>query len=230
MWTKAFFHSLQKETKLTWKFFIKIEVDKFNYTAGQFIQIKINDLIRSYSIASFNENSNVVELIIVKLEGGDMSTLLFEKITEGDELEVKGPLGKFVLPDVIDNDIFFICTGTGLAPFRSMLKYINLKKINYQNIYLIFGTRTTKDILYFEEMNYLNNLMINFKYIPTLSREKWIGKSGYVHEQYLNILKNKSVNNPIFYLCGWKDMIKEARTNLKGLGFESKKIKLEIYD
>ena len=65
-----------------------------------------------------------------------MSTLLFEKITVGDELEVKGPLGKFVLPDVIDNDIFFICTGTGLGPFRSMLKYINLKKINYQNIYL----------------------------------------------------------------------------------------------
>ena len=54
MWTKALFHSLQKETELTWKFFIKIEVDKFNYTAGQFIQIKINDLIRSYSIASFN--------------------------------------------------------------------------------------------------------------------------------------------------------------------------------
>ena len=45
MWTKAFFHSLQKETELTWKFLIKIEVDKFNYTAGQFIQIKINDLI-----------------------------------------------------------------------------------------------------------------------------------------------------------------------------------------
>ena len=134
MWTKAFFYSLQKETELTWKFFIKIEVDKFNYTAGQFIQIKVNDLIRSYSIASFNENFNVVELIIVKLEGGEMSTLLFEKITEGDELEVKGPLGKFVLPDVIDNDIFFICTGTGLGPFRSMLKYINLKKINYQNI------------------------------------------------------------------------------------------------
>ena len=110
-----------------------------------------------------------------------------------------------------------------------MLKYINIKKIKYQNIYLIFGTRTTQDILYFEEMNYFNNSMINFKYIPTLSREKWIGKSGYVHEQYLNILKNKSVNNPIFYLCGWGDMVKEARTNLKGLGFKSKKIKLEIY-
>ena len=249
MWTKAFFHSLQKETELTWKFFIKIEVDKFNYTAGQFIQVKINDLIRSYSIASFNENSNIVELIIVKLEGGDMSTLLFEKITEGDELEVKGPLGKFVLPDVIDNDIFFICTGTGLAPFRSMLKYINLKiiklfsKFNKKKVFLVelkdndkltyFNAEQFniqfKDILYFEEMNYLNNSMINFKYIPTLSREKWIGKSGYVHEQYLNILKNKSVNNPIFYLCGWRNMIKEARTNLKGLGFESKKIKLEIY-
>ena len=147
MWTKAFFHSLQKETELTWKFFIKIEVDKFNYTAGQFIQIKINDLIRSYSIASFNENSNVVELIIVKLKGGEMSTLLFEKITVGDELEVKGPLGKFLLPDEIIHDICMVCTGTGIAPFRSMIKYIYENNISHKNIYLICGTRTKKDLL-----------------------------------------------------------------------------------
>ena len=229
MWTKALFYSIEKESNLTWKFHIKVDVKDFRYTAGQFIQIKINNLIRSYSIASYNESSNIIELIIVKLEGGEATSFLFEKVKEGDSLEVKGPLGKFILPEIINNDIFFICTGTGVAPFRSMLKYINLKKINYQNIYLIFGTRTKKDLLYFDEMNELKNSMNNFNYIPILSREKWEGNSGYVHNQYLNIIKNNSLNDPIFYLCGWRDMIKEARTNLKNLGFESKKIKLEIY-
>jgi|TARA_B110000914_G_C15411282_1_gene421955 NAD(P)H-flavin reductase len=229
MWTKALFYSIEKVSKLTRKFHIKIEDNNFSYIAGQFIQIKINNLIRSYSIASYIENSNFVELIIVKLEGGAATSFLFDNVKEGDYLEVKGPLGKFVLPEIINNDIFFICTGTGIAPFRSMLQYIILKKINYQNIYLFFGTRTKKDLLYFDEMSNLKNFMNNFNYIPILSREKWAGNSGYVHEQYLNIIKNKSLNDPIFYLCGWKDMIKEARTNLKGLGFESKKIKLEIY-
>ena len=229
MWTRALFYSIEKESKSTWKFHIKVEGKKFSYVAGQFIQIKINNLIRSYSIASYSENSNIIELIIVKLEGGVATSFLFEKVKEGDCLEVKGPLGKFILPEIINNDIFFICTGTGVAPFRSMLKYINIKKINYQNIYLIFGTRTKKDLLYFDEMNYLKNSMNNFNYIPILSREKWEGNLGYVHDQYLNIIKNKSLTNPIFYLCGWRDMIKEARTNLKNLGFESKNIKLEIY-
>ena len=52
---------------------------------------------------------------------------------------------------------------------------------------------------------------------------------GYVHKQYLEIIKNTKLNSPIFYLCGWRDMIKEARTNLKELGYDSKSIKVEIY-
>ena len=68
-----------------------------------------------------------------------------------------------------------------------------------------------------------------FKFIPVLSREKWSGNSGYVHDQYLELIKSDVLENPIFYLCGWRDMIKEARMNLKELGFDSKKIKLEIY-
>ena len=69
----------------------------------------------------------------------------------------------------------------------------------------------------------------DFKYIPVLSREEWDGETGYVHDQYLNLLKNNILKNPTFYLCGWRDMIKEARLNLKERGFDSKKIKLEIY-
>ena len=52
---------------------------------------------------------------------------------------------------------------------------------------------------------------------------------GYVHDQYLDLIKSNKLKDPIFYLCGWRDMIKEARGNLKELGYDSKKIKLEIY-
>ncbi|GIS31914.1 MAG: hypothetical protein Ct9H90mP3_7100 [Flammeovirgaceae bacterium] len=65
--------------------------------------------------------------------------------------------------------------------------------------------------------------------ISLFSREKGDGKPGYVHDQYLNLVKNNVLENPTFFLCGWRDMIKEARLNLKEQGFDSKKIKLEIY-
>ena len=72
-------------------------------------------------------------------------------------------------------------------------------------------------------------MCIRDRYIPVLSRENWSGKKGYVHDQYLDIINKTDLNNPIFYLCGWRDMIKEARTNLKELGYDSKSIKVEIY-
>ena len=94
---------------------------------------------------------------------------------------------------------------------------------------MIFGTRTKNDILCQSEIDQFENSINNFKYIPVLSREKWEGQSGYVHDQYLKLIKENTLDNPTFYLCGWRDMIKEARLNLKDVGFDSKKIKLEIY-
>jgi len=228
MWIKATLSEIKKETNLTWKFVIKSD-DKFIYKPGQFVQIKINELVRSYSIASFSTSNNSFELLIVKLDGGKMTEHLFERANEGDKIEIKGPLGKFTLPDEIDCDLLFICTGTGLAPFRSILQSILLQNISHKNIYLIFGTRTKNDILCKEEMLDYEKSIKDFKYIPVLSREKWDGETGYVHDQYLKLVKDDILENPTFYLCGWRDMIKEARLNLKEQGFDSKKIKLEIY-
>ena len=228
MWFKATLSKIIKETDLTWKFVIKTE-DKFVYKPGQFVQIKINDLVRSYSIASYSPSINSFELLIVKLDGGKMTNYLFDEAQEGDSLEINGPLGKFILPEVIEGDLLFICTGTGLAPFRSILQSIVLKNITHNKIYLIFGTRTKNDILCQNEMIEFENLISNFKYVPVLSREKWEGEIGYVHNLYLKLIKDNVLENPTFYLCGWRDMIKEARMNLKVQGFDSKKIKLEIY-
>jgi len=228
MWLDSTLISIEKETEITWKFVIKVHSD-FKYVPGQFVQVKVNDLVRSYSISSSGLEGSIFELIIVKLNGGKMTTYLFEKAKEGDNIQIKGPLGKFTMPETIIGDILFVCTGTGIAPFRSILQSMVNKEISHKNIYLIFGTREKKDILYFEEMKNFESLISGFKYIPVLSREKWEGKSGYVHNQYLDLIKNNKLENPIFYLCGWRDMIKEARGNLKELGFDSKKIKLEIY-
>ena len=230
MWIDVYLDSIKKEKKSTWRFFIKTSnINKFSFKAGQFIQIKIDNLIRSYSIASLPNNENIIELIIVNLNEGKMSNYLFNKIKIGKKFQIKGPLGKFILPEKIDRDIFFISTGTGIAPFRSMLQYIEKNKIKHLNIFIIFGTRSKKDILYYDEMIKLSSKK-NIIYIPTLSREKWTGQTGYVHSIYEKILNEKNdLIAPLFYLCGWRDMIKEARSKLKTFGIDSKSIKLEIY-
>ena len=228
-WLKAKFISIEKLSSFTNKFIIEFNND-FHFIPGQFITIKVNDVKRSYSIASFLEYKKYIELIIVNVDGGLLTDILFNNISVGDELYVKGQVGKFILPENIDRDFFFICTGTGLAPFINFLDKMILDKKYPARIFLIFGTRTSNDLLCYNQMLIFSKKIPNFNYIPVLSRENWNGKQGYVHDIYKKIIDLEDLKNPLFYLCGRRNMIKDARNNLKDMGYDSKQIKLEIYD
>lgn len=240
-WRKGVVTRIEKETSNTKRFFIKVpELESFDFKAGQFVTLdlpiheKLNKRIRSYSIASWPDGTNVFELLIVLLETGLGTPYLFNEISEGSEVIFRGPQGVFTLPDVIDNDLYFISTGTGIAPFRSMTHCIRLHNVPHKNIYLIFGTRTKDDLLYFDELKRLEQEVENFHYIPTLSREQWDGCCGYVHAIYENLVREKiSANGELpaagFYLCGWKNMIDEAKKRIQGLGYDRKSIHQELY-
>lgn len=240
-WRKGIVTRIESETSNIKRFWIKVpEVESFDFIPGQFVTLdlpiheKINKRWRSYSIASWPDGTNVFELLIVLLEQGAGTTYLFNHVHEGSELTFRGPQGVFTLPVPIEKDLYFISTGTGIAPFRSMAYHLLLNKIPHKNIYLIFGTRTRDDLLYFEEMTRLQNEIENFHYIPTLSREKWGGCCGYVHEIYENLVHQKMNDNPQlppahFYLCGWKNMIDEAKLRITKLGYDKKSIHLELY-
>lgn len=224
------------ETPTTKRFFIKIKgIDKFSFKAGQFIMLDLplasKYTTRSYSIASSPSDDNIIELLIVLNPNGEGTPYLFSKIEIGSTLKVSQAIGKFLLPDVISSDICFICTGTGVAPFRSMLGDIVNKNIPYKKIYLIFGTRYFQDILYKDELEQLQEKIQDFEFIPVLSREtstSWKGEKGYVHQVYESIFKDK--RDAIFYICGWKEMIKEARSRLESAGYSRQQIKFESYD
>lgn len=237
-WRKGLVIKISEETPFTRRYWIQIpEVESFDFIPGQFVTLdlpiheKKNKRWRSYSIASPPDNTNVIELVIVLLEGGLGTTYLFNEVKEGSELLLRGPQGVFVLPQTIDRDLFFICTGTGVAPFRSMLHHINRYKIFHKKIYLLFGTRLIKDCLYCTELKELENEIENYYYIPTFSREpeeNTLLRRGYVHAVYEEILANEKLP-AYFYLCGWKNMIDEAKKRILNLGYDKKDVHLELY-
>ena len=107
---------------------------------------------RSYSIASMPDGGNVIELLISYLPGGAASEYLFNHTIEGDNLTLRGPHGMFTLPEQMEKDIYLICTGTGIAPFRSMVRYISHHSLPHGQLHLIFGCREKKDLLYADEL------------------------------------------------------------------------------
>ncbi len=185
------------------------------YRAGQFITFDLPvgekrlDRWRSYSIANAPNNDNIIELCIVRVPEGRATTYLFEEIKVGMELKYKGPLGAFVLPEEIEHDIVMICTGTGVAPFRSMLWDIAQQAQRHRRIDLVYGTRHSDSLLYIDEFKALEKELDGFHYHVALSRESYAGYQGYVHDLYERI-EHEDLTKVKYYLCGWQQMIDEA--------------------
>jgi ferredoxin-NADP reductase len=238
---------IEQETAQTRRYWIQMPgMDSFDFEPGQFVTLdlpiheKPNKRWRSYSIASWPDGTNTIELVIVLLEGGLGTTWLFENAVVGTELTLRGPQGVFTLPETIDKDLFLICTGTGIAPFRSMAHHLHNHKIPHRDIFLLFGCRTFGDTLYGAELKKLAEEMPGFHYIPTYSRETISGdqlvRTGYVHAIYEEICQGKQamaasaeLQSAAFYLCGWKNMIDEAKKRIQALGFDRKAIHQELY-
>ena len=233
-WQTGIVKQIEQVTSNTRRYWVELpDTNPFDFKAGQFVTLDLpiheqrNRRWRSYSIASMPDGSNVIELIIVHVEGGLASNYIFNDIRVGSTFNLRGPQGVFVLPGQIEKDIYMICTGTGIAPFRSMLRYINFHRIPHRQLHLLFGTRTQQDLLYHEEMKDLDRIMPQFSYHPTLSREEWEGYTGYVHTIYEKL----AVDTPpaLFMLCGWKAMIDEAKERILKMGYDKKDVHIEIY-
>lgn len=224
-------------TPNTKSFWLKIdEVENLDFRPGQFITLdlpiheKRHKRWRSYSIANIPADDGLIELCIVNLEQGAASQYLFNEIKIGDPVRFKGPDGAFTWNAAMDNkEIIMICTGTGIAPFRSMLLDLKKKGPLKQAIHLIFGTRRQEDILYRDEFTQLALDDPNFKYTIVLSREDWPGVKGYVHQVYLKDYAEKD-SQRIFLLCGWSMMIDEGVENLLlKLHYDKSQIRYELY-
>jgi ferredoxin-NADP reductase len=242
---------IENETGQTRRFWIQLDNPApFDFKPGQFVTIdlpiheKPNKRWRSYSIASWPNGTNIFELVIVLLEGGAGTQYLFHSATVGTELILRGPQGVFVLPEHIETDLFFICTGTGIAPFRSMAHYMLEHNVPHKEVYLIFGCRKFSDCLYGAELKTLEHRMPAFHYLPVFSREANenadpLVRTGYVHGVYEEICKGNmfsisdgeppKLKPAHFYLCGWKNMIDEAKQRIQALGYERKAIHQELY-
>lgn len=236
-WYDSKIIKIEEETSTTKRFWVAVETEEvIAFEAGQFVTMDLPihekrlKRWRSYSIANAPDDSNILEFCIVKLEGGAGSTYLFEEVNLGSSIRFKGPSGGFVLPKKIENDLVLICTGTGVAPFRSMIQDLVQQEKTYKNIHLIFGTRYEEGILYRKEFEALRQTLPNFNYSIALSREEnWTSHKGYVHQIYMDAYKEVRPDID-FYICGWSNMIDEAVENLVlKLGYDKSQIHYELY-
>ena len=207
----------------------------FGFVPGQWLSVKANtpdgeEITRACSIASPPSGNGHVAFCLNRVQDGFMSNYLCH-LEEGATIAFQGPFGDFILRPPL-RDTVFIATGTGIAPFRSMLHWLLADPERHQEreFWLLFGARTERDLYYRSEFEQLAAKHSNFHFMPTLSRagEDWKGLRGYVQQHLGEIVGMRTDMHA--YICGLDKMVKANRELLKGLGWDRTSIRYEKYD
>jgi len=217
---------------------IELEVNgvpRFGFVPGQWLSVKANapdgeEMTRAYSIASPPSENGHFAFCLNRVQDGFMSNYLCS-LDEGAKVAFQGPFGDFILRPPL-RDTVFIATGTGIAPFHSMLHWLLAESDRHQRhqFWLLFGARGEHDIYYRDEFEQLAAEHANFHFLPTLSRAaaEWKGLRGYVQEHLAEIVGTRTDIHG--YICGLDKMVKANRELLKTLGWDRTSIRYEKYD
>lgn len=200
------------------------------FAPGQFVSLTAElggqAITRAYSIASPPDGGRF-SLCLNRVSDGLMSPHLFA-LRPGDPIEFKGPMGTFTIRNP-ERDRILVATGTGVAPFRSMLAHQFAAGASAHST-LVFGVRYGSTLLYRDEFERWAEEHRTLDFRPTLSRpgELWTGRRGHVQEHVIEAIGAR--RDIDIYVCGLKLMVDDMRARLKEMGFDRRQIITEKYD
>jgi ferredoxin--NADP+ reductase len=187
---------------------------------------------RAYSIASSNLERRYLEFYLTLITSGALTPRLFA-LNHGNRVFL-GPKasGVFTLDKVApEKSVVLVATGTGLAPYVSMLRTM-LVNDSRRKFVVLHGARFSWDLGYRGELESLSRLRPNFTYIPSITRPDqdphFIGYTGRIQtllEQGVLERESGVVLDPAqaeVFLCGNPDMVKIATGMLQAKGFATK--------
>ncbi len=205
----------------------------FKFTAGQFARIglMVNGelVVRAYSVVSSPFDENLEFFSIVVPDGAFTSNLQHLEI--GDELYLDKTaygyltLARYQLP--LAHDLWLLATGTGLAPFLSMLQDFETWT-KYQHIHLIYSVRSTAELAYVDRIQELAESFgeghTGFKFVPIITRDP----NATLHDRLPVLIENGELEkvvglslNPAtshVMLCGNPQMVEDTKDALKQRG------------
>jgi len=218
-------------TKTVYHFVIQNQEPKeLVFTPGQYATFLIDEKIRRlYSFCSA-PNPHQFELVVDVAPMGPGSLYFLNKKVE-DRVAYLAPFGKFQFNNSPLKKIF-IATGTGIAPFRSMLlnkKEISNFKFQISNCSLYWGLRYEDDVYWDQELRDLVGQYTGSQYFLVLSKpgEKWSGLVGHVTEKVFEI--EKDLQHCEFYLCGNNAMITEMKKRLSDIYVPEERVKIDMF-
>ncbi len=193
------------------------------FVPGQYATVIIDEKTRrQYSFCSDSKQTNTVSFVIDTAPGGPGSQFFLKKRV-GESLQLLAPLGTFTLHDSPRKKVL-VATGTGIAPFKSMI----VSHINQIPLTLYWGLRYETDRYWEREFSDLQRQRPTFTYSIVLSKPEstWKGLVGHVTEY---VLKEEHLGDNDYYLCGNQHMIADVEQTLLAHAVSKEQIYTELF-
>ncbi len=209
----------------------------FRFENGHFTMIGLEQegkpLLRAYSMVSANYEDEL-EFFSIKVQDGPLTSKL-QHLQPGDQLLVsQKATGSLILDKLLPGKhLYLIATGTGLAPFMSIIKDPEVYE-RYDKVILTHGVRQVNELAYSEYITdeiFCNEFFGEVArekliYYPTVTRESFVNEgrltdaliSGKLAEQVG--LPPVNTDDDRFMLCGSPSMLKDFTGLLEDMGFE----------
>ena len=209
----------------------------FRFENGQFtmvgLEVEGKPLIRAYSMASANYEENL-EFLSIKVQDGPLTSRL-QHLKVGDQVYIsKKPTGTLVVDNLLPGKVLWLLsTGTGLAPFMSVIKDPEVYE-RYDRVVLTHTCRFIDELAY---KDYITQSLPNHEHIGELIRDKLVYYPTVTRQEFANrgritdLIENGklfadldlepfSVENDRIMLCGSPHMLKDTRELLNSRGFD----------
>jgi ferredoxin-NADP reductase len=205
------------------------------HRAGQHVDVRLTaedgyQAQRPYSIASGPDGGTHLELTVVRVEEGEVSSYLTEGLRRGDRIELRGPVGGyFVWEPAQGGPLLLVAGGSGIAPLMAMLR-LHARTGSDVDARLLMSSRDWDDIIFRDELERLTGH--NRVVVHTLTKSQppgWTGHARRVDAEMLAEIGPSPADQPHVYVCGPTPFVESAAQALVGLGHDPHAIRTERF-
>jgi ferredoxin-NADP reductase len=205
------------------------------HRAGQHLDVRLTaedgyQAQRSYSIAS--PPGEPLAITVEELEDGEVSPYLTEVLREGDEIEVRGPIGGyFVWEPAGDDPLLLVAGGSGIVPLMAMIRH-RAATGDPTPTRLVYSSRRLEEVIYAAELEELTARQDGLKTFLTLTREQPPGWEGYARRVDRELMREvawEPARHPEVFVCGSTGFVEAAAGALVELGHDPLRIKTERF-
>ncbi|MFZ1989433.1 MAG: ferredoxin reductase [Alphaproteobacteria bacterium] len=235
-WQTAKITRIAVQTPRVKSFWLRLS-QPFDFRAGQHVDIRLTaddgySVRRSYSIASAPGASDEIELAIELMENGEVSPFFHEVAQEGDDIELRGPIGGYFIWNASNAEpVLLIGGGSGIVPLMSMARH-HAKEGSRAPMLLLYSARTREDLMFRDELAELRLRGGGFQLVTALTRDA-AGAADYARRVDAEMMQEVIARLPArpreVFVCGSNPFVEAANQSVIAAGIAPSIIRNERY-